>query len=136
MIKAFNIYLCGVGGQGIGMLSEILLRAADYAGHPVKGVDTHGLAQRGGIVISHLRLGPGVHSPLTLENGADLVIALEKHEALRGVQDALRDACARRLVPEVEYPHYTQAMRDLMQGRVLEAKQLLFETACKVAADV
>ena len=46
-MQAFNIYLCGVGGQGIGLLSEILLRAADYAGYCAKAVDTHGLAQRG-----------------------------------------------------------------------------------------
>ena len=47
-MEAFNAYLIGVGGQGIGMLSEILIRAADHAGHRVKAVDTHGLAQRGG----------------------------------------------------------------------------------------
>ncbi|MBW2177096.1 MAG: 2-oxoacid:acceptor oxidoreductase family protein, partial [Deltaproteobacteria bacterium] len=46
------------------MLSEILIRAADYAGHRVKAVDTHGLAQRGGTVVSHLRLGDRVYSPM------------------------------------------------------------------------
>jgi indolepyruvate ferredoxin oxidoreductase beta subunit len=46
-MKAFNIYLAGVGGQGIGLLSEILLRGADHAGLKVKGVDTHGLAASG-----------------------------------------------------------------------------------------
>ena len=56
-MNAFNVYMTGVGGQGIGLLSEILLRAADHAGHTVKGVDTHGLAQRGGIVVSSLRFG-------------------------------------------------------------------------------
>ena len=53
-MKKFNIYLTGVGGQGIGLISEILLRAADYAGFNVKSVDTHGLAQRGGIVVSQI----------------------------------------------------------------------------------
>jgi indolepyruvate ferredoxin oxidoreductase beta subunit len=91
MISRFNIYLTGVGGQGIGMLSEIILRAADYAGHVVKGVDTHGLAQRGGIVVSHLRLGDKVYSPLIPQADADLVIALERHEALRGIHQAARD---------------------------------------------
>ena len=43
-MKAFSVYLTGVGGQGIGLISEIILRAADHAGHPVKSVDTHGLA--------------------------------------------------------------------------------------------
>ena len=90
-MNSFNIYLCGVGGQGIGLLSEILLRGADYAGLQAKAVDTHGLAQRGGIVISHLRLGKTIHSPMISERKADLVVALERHEAMRGVDIALRD---------------------------------------------
>jgi len=90
-MKAFNIYLAGVGGQGIGLLSEILLRAADHAGFNVKGVDTHGLAQRGGVVVSQLRLGSRVYSPLIFQNEADLVVALEHHEALRGTNAALKD---------------------------------------------
>lgn len=84
-MKAFNIYMIGVGGQGIGLLSETLLRSADYAGLIAKGVDTHGLAQRGGVVVSHLRLGAHVYSPLIAANDADLVIAMERHEALRGL---------------------------------------------------
>jgi indolepyruvate ferredoxin oxidoreductase beta subunit len=90
-MKAFNIYLAGVGGQGIGLLSEILLRASDHAGLNVKGVDTHGLAQRGGVVVSQLRLGSRVYSPLIFQNEADLVVALEYHEALRGTNTALKD---------------------------------------------
>jgi len=90
-MKPFNVYLTGVGGQGIGLLSEILLRAGDHAGLPVKGVDTHGLAQRGGIVVSRLRFGEGAYSPLIPAGAADLVVALERHEALRGVNTALKD---------------------------------------------
>ncbi len=90
-MNSFNIYLCGVGGQGIGLLSEILLRGADYAGFMAKAVDTHGLAQRGGIVVSHLRIGEGVYSPIVSAGEADLVVALERHEALRGCENALRD---------------------------------------------
>lgn len=84
-MDSFNIYLAGVGGQGIGLLSEMILRAADHAGHKVKGVDTHGLAQRGGIVVSQIRMGEHVFSPLIPQGQADLVIALERHEALRAV---------------------------------------------------
>jgi indolepyruvate ferredoxin oxidoreductase beta subunit len=90
-MQACNIYLCGVGGQGIGLLSEILLRAADYAGYTAKAVDTHGLAQRGGTVISQIRLGTVVFTPMIRARSADLVVALERHEALRGLQVALRD---------------------------------------------
>jgi len=86
-----NIYLIGVGGQGIGLLSEILIRAADHAGLKVKGVDTHGLAQRGGIVVSHLRLGDKVYSPIVSDGEADMVIALERHETLRAMNGFLKD---------------------------------------------
>ena len=90
-MTAFNIYLAGVGGQGIGLLSEIILRAGDHAGLTVKGVDTHGLAQRGGIVKSQIRIGRHVHSPLIPEGEADIVLALERHEALRAMNLALKD---------------------------------------------
>lgn len=84
-MNPFQIYLIGVGGQGIGLLSETILRAIDHAGFPVKSVDTHGLAQRGGSVSSHIRMGDNIFSPLIIENTADLVVALEIHEALRGL---------------------------------------------------
>lgn len=90
-MESFNIHLTGVGGQGIGLLSEILLRAADHAGLTVKGVDTHGLAQRGGIVVSQIRIGSRVHNPLIPNGDADLAVALERHEALRGMNAALKD---------------------------------------------
>jgi indolepyruvate ferredoxin oxidoreductase, beta subunit len=90
-MKPFNVYMIGVGGQGIGLLSEVLLRAADYAGLTVKAVDTHGLAQRGGVVVSNLRMGDKVYSPLIPGGEADLVVALERHEALRGLKVAAKD---------------------------------------------
>ena len=90
-MKKFNIYLTGVGGQGIGLISEILLRAADYAGLNVKSVDTHGLAQRGGIVVSQIRIGKTIYTPLIPAGESDLVVALERHEALRGMSIALKD---------------------------------------------
>lgn len=86
-----DIYIIGVGGQGIGLLSEAILRAADAAGHQVRGVDTHGLAQRGGTVVSYVRVGNNTHSPLVQPGKADLVVALERHEALRGMNSHLRD---------------------------------------------
>ena len=52
--QSINIFLAGVGGQGIGTLAEVLVRSCLDAGHNVKAVDTHGLAQRGGIVTRHL----------------------------------------------------------------------------------
>jgi indolepyruvate ferredoxin oxidoreductase beta subunit len=89
-MKAMNIYLCGMGGQGIGLLSEVLIRACMEVGYDVMGVDTHGLAQRGGTVASHLRIGRTVRTPLIAPGQADLVIGLERLEALRGALTMLR----------------------------------------------
>lgn len=89
-MNEMNIYITGVGGQGIGMLSEILVRAVSHAGYKFKGVDTHGLAQRGGIVVSQLRIGDNIHSPLIKTGDADLVISLEKNEALRAIDSMLK----------------------------------------------
>ncbi len=84
-MKRFDIYLTGVGGQGIGLLSETILRAADHGNIPVSGVDTHGLAQRGGMVVSHVRLGRTMTTPLIRRGRADLVVALERTEAYRAL---------------------------------------------------
>lgn len=84
-MKAFNCYLIGVGGQGIGLLAETILRAADHAGIPVKSVDTHGLAQRGGTVISQIRIGAEVFSPIIPPFESDLILSLELHEAWRAL---------------------------------------------------
>ena len=97
-MKPFNIYLTGVGGQGIGLLIEILLRAADHAGFPVKGVDTHGLAQRGGIVVSQIRIGEEAHSPLIRQGEADLVVALETELT----EDLVLEGLARELVHRIQ----------------------------------
>jgi indolepyruvate ferredoxin oxidoreductase beta subunit len=89
-MSVFNIYLCGVGGQGIGLLAAALAQAADRSGLKVIACDTHGLAQRGGVVSSHIRLGEGALTPLVPEGGADLVLSLERLEALRGAAQYLK----------------------------------------------
>ncbi len=85
----FNIYLCGVGGQGIGLLAEVLGEACRAAGHTLHGCDTHGVAQRHGVVASHLRLGEQAYTPRIAPAGAQLVVALERLEALRGASRML-----------------------------------------------
>jgi indolepyruvate ferredoxin oxidoreductase beta subunit len=89
-MKPMNIYLCGVGGQGIGLLSEVLSQTCLAAGHELRGCDTHGIAQRHGTVVSHLRLGPGPATPRVVAGQADLVIGLERLEALRGAVNMLK----------------------------------------------
>jgi indolepyruvate ferredoxin oxidoreductase beta subunit len=78
-----NFVLVGVGGQGIILASTIVSEAAMIAGHDVKNNEVHGMAQRGGSVISQIRFGPQVYSPLIKKQSADFVISLEKLETLR-----------------------------------------------------
>ena len=85
-MRDLNIYLTGVGGQGIGLLSRVLTEACLKAGYDIKSVDTHGLAQRGGTVISQIRIGQKIYSPLIPEGEADIVIGLERLEAFRAMQ--------------------------------------------------
>lgn len=78
-----SIVLCGVGGQGTVLASKLLAAAAMDRGMPVKTAETIGMAQRGGSVFSHVRLGDGAASPLIGRGRADLIIAFEPAEAVR-----------------------------------------------------
>jgi indolepyruvate ferredoxin oxidoreductase beta subunit len=81
--RAGNVFLAGVGGQGILLASEVLCEAFLRSGHDVKKSEVHGMAQRGGAVTTHLRFGKKVYSPLIEPGTADLLVAFEKMEALR-----------------------------------------------------
>jgi indolepyruvate ferredoxin oxidoreductase beta subunit len=78
-----NIVICGVGGQGIILASNVLCHTAFLEGLDVKKSEVHGMAQRGGSVITHVRFGKKVYSPLIEEGSADCILAFEKLEALR-----------------------------------------------------
>lgn len=78
-----NIIICGVGGQGIILASNVLCSAAFLEGLDVKKSEVHGMAQRGGSVITHVRFGTKVYSPLIEEGTGNFILAFEKLEALR-----------------------------------------------------
>ncbi len=78
-----NILLVGVGGQGAILAGKILAEVAMAEGHDVKMSEVHGMAQRGGSVVTHVRMGEKVHSPLVEPGEADFIVAFEKLEALR-----------------------------------------------------
>ncbi|MBI5724087.1 MAG: indolepyruvate oxidoreductase subunit beta [Planctomycetes bacterium] len=86
--KTVNVLVVGIGGQGIILLSDILAEAAFESGHDVKKSEIHGLSQRGGSVISHVRWGTKVHSPVIMDGQADFILALEEIEALRNAHVA------------------------------------------------
>ncbi len=83
MSKILNITLVGVGGQGTLLASEVLCRVALASGRDVKKSEVHGMAQRGGSVVSQVRIGEKVHSPLIAQGETDILISFEKLEALR-----------------------------------------------------
>jgi indolepyruvate ferredoxin oxidoreductase beta subunit len=78
-----DLLIVGVGGQGIVLASDILAEVAMAAGYDVKKTDTLGMAQRGGSVVSHVRIADRVWSPLIEQGEADILLAFEKLEAAR-----------------------------------------------------
>ncbi len=82
-MQIFNIVIAGVGGQGVLMASKVLAESALASGLDVKQNEVHGMAQRGGSVISFVRIGDEVASPVVMPGTADLLISFEPLEALR-----------------------------------------------------
>jgi indolepyruvate ferredoxin oxidoreductase, beta subunit len=80
-----NVVIVGVGGQGTLLASKILARLAIEEGMGVKVSEVHGMAQRGGSVITHVRIGEQVHAPLVASGSADYLLAFEPLEAARAV---------------------------------------------------
>lgn len=82
-MKKQDLLMVGVGGQGIILASDIMGEVALTAGYDVKKTDTLGMAQRGGSVVSHVRIASQVWSPLIKEGEVDMLVAFEKLEAAR-----------------------------------------------------
>ena len=105
-----NLILAGVGGQGLLALAAVIGEAAWSTGLHVKQAEVHGMAQRGGVVQSHLRYSDRpIHSALVQEGTADLILSLEPMEALRYVP-YLADggAVVTNAVPVKNIPDYPE----------------------------
>jgi indolepyruvate ferredoxin oxidoreductase, beta subunit len=83
--KVTNILLVGVGGQGILLAAEILSETCMLAGFDVKKSEIHGMSQRGGSVVSHVRYGKEVFSPIVPEGEGDLLFGFELMESYRSL---------------------------------------------------
>lgn len=83
MSKIINVLLVGVGGQGTILASKILTHVALARGYEVKMSEIHGMAQRGGSVVTQVRIGENVHSPVIEAGEADFIVAFEQLEAYR-----------------------------------------------------
>lgn len=89
-----DILICGVGGQGTVLASKIIAAAAMDEGSPVHSAETIGMAQRGGSVTSHVRIGEKVYSPLIPFGSAEMMLAFEPAEAVRNIRYLRRDGMA------------------------------------------
>lgn len=81
--KTVNVMIVGVGGQGTLLASRILGNVVIAEGYDVKMSEVHGMAQRGGSVVTYVKYGEKVYSPIVSEGYADVVVAFEELEAYR-----------------------------------------------------
>lgn len=123
-----NVLFVGVGGQGIILASKILSSSLLDAGYDVKMSEVHGMAQRGGNVVTQVRYGDEVYSPIVGKGQADVILCFEKVEALRWL-DYLKDG-GKLIVNDYEIPSST-----VLSG-IEEYPKNIFESIKAVVKDV
>lgn len=130
-----NILLCGVGGQGTILASQILTQALIEGGYSVKMSELHGMSQRGGTVTTQVRYGDDVSSPVIGYGAADILVGFEQMEALRylnflnpkgfAVVNNYRLDTATTLAGVETYPeNAVERVEELAVSRVVDANQL------------
>ena len=90
-MKTRNIMIVGVGGQGSLLASKVLGRVLLSQGYDVKVSEVHGMSQRGGSVVTYVRYGDRVYSPLIDKGEADLIVSFEQLEAARWLSYLRKD---------------------------------------------
>lgn len=138
-MKTVNVSFVGVGGQGILLTADLLAKAAALAGMDVKKSEIHGMAQRGGSVISQVRFGEDVASPIIQEGTSDILVSFDKLEALRWKHLLADDGVALvndlYLVPVTVSSGQQPAVEDL-DGKTRAAfKKSIFIDAMKIATE-
>jgi indolepyruvate ferredoxin oxidoreductase beta subunit len=88
---SLNLMIAGVGGQGTVLASKLIAAAAMKKGYDVRTTETIGMAQRGGSVFGHVRIGENIYSPLIPLGKANIIIAFEPAEAVRQLQYLQKD---------------------------------------------
>lgn len=105
-----DIMICGVGGQGTVLASKIIAAAAMNAGETVHSAETIGMAQRGGPVTSHVRVGSKAYAPLIPFGAADMILAFEPAEAVRNLKYLKEDGIV--IVNTVPTKPVTESLHD------------------------
>lgn len=134
-----NIVLCGVGGQGTILASKLISTAAMLKGIPVKSAETIGMAQRGGSVFSHLRLGVGAECPMIARGSADIILGFEPGETVRMLPYLKKEGqvivSARPIMPvtaSLAGSDYSgKEMLEYLQDRVQKVVTVDTEQACQ-----
>lgn len=129
MSESKNLLLVGVGGQGTILASKIIASVLAECGFDVKMSEVHGMAQRGGSVVTQVRYGDKVHSPLIETEEADFILAFERLEAARylrflkpGGTVIVNDLALPPLpvlLGQVAYPENTVDLLNEKAGRVI-----------------
>jgi indolepyruvate ferredoxin oxidoreductase beta subunit len=137
----FSILIVGVGGQGVLLASELISYTAISAGLDVKKSEVHGMSQRGGTVLSHVRIGPKVYSP-TIEYGqADFLLSFEQAEGLRSLDwmksDGLAIVSTTQLIPAIVTASKTFTYpRNAIEQMKKKAKNVIAVEADRLAAEL
>ncbi|AKB71719.1 MAG: indolepyruvate oxidoreductase subunit beta [Candidatus Cloacimonetes bacterium] len=146
--KKLDLLITGVGGQGAILASDIIGKAAVISGIPIRAAETHGMAQRGGSVVNHIRLGSGLGSMIP-KKGADIMLALEPMEAVRYL-DFLKDGGVvivntQPIVPVTvtsglaNYPEVQEILDTLSEKNIVKAfnaDELAYEAGSRLAMNV
>lgn len=146
--KKVDLLITGVGGQGAILASDIIGKAAVISGLPIRAAETHGMAQRGGSVVNHIRLGTDLGSMIP-KKGADIMLALEPMEAVRYL-DFLKDGGiiivnTQPIVPVTvtsgfaSYPEIQEILDVLSEKYIVKAfnaDKLAYEAGSRLAMNV
>ncbi|MFH1392724.1 MAG: 2-oxoacid:acceptor oxidoreductase family protein [bacterium] len=136
MHKNLNIIICGIGGQGVIILTRILANAALLENYDVKTSELHGLAQRGGSVETHVRFGKKIYSPLIMPNQVDLIIDLTKPKkefeksALNGIF-MLGYYCNKKIIP-LKPSSILKAIKKIVPEKYFKINKKIFKSACRL----
>jgi indolepyruvate ferredoxin oxidoreductase beta subunit len=137
-MNTINVVLCGLGGQGILFMTKVLAQVALDKGYNVMGAETHGMAQRGGSVVSHLRLG-NVQGSLVRTNEAPLLLALEENEGYRNLPFVARGG---RLYVNTSSPFFPReevrgflASKEIT-GRAVPAARIAMELGAPMSSNL
>ena len=148
--KELNIIICGVGGQGVILMSELLGYAVVHDRLKVRGSEVLGMAQRGGSVVSNIRIGNEIYAPLIPEGRCNLMAAMEPSEALRNINFLAKSSLivlnTKKIIPytiyngESKYPSLEVILEKLSKVVkkvvIIDADQLALKAGSRQTANL